>query len=136
MEITTQPPAQKGVVKDPQTVGQHIRNKRIQTQLLQKDVAKIIGVSEDCITYWENGRSEPQIQFMPKIIEFLDYVPIEVDSATHRGKLLEYRMRQGLSQKRLGKLVGADANTIARWENGTSAIRSKIKDMLDKLPSF
>ncbi|MGV3598251.1 MAG: helix-turn-helix domain-containing protein [Bacteroidota bacterium] len=43
--------------------------------LMQKDVAKLIGVSEDCITYWENGRSNPQIRFTQNIIMFLGYIP-------------------------------------------------------------
>ena len=42
------------------TIGDHIRKKRFDLKLLQKDAAKIIGVSEDTITGWENGRSQPQ----------------------------------------------------------------------------
>jgi len=41
-------------------IGEKIRNRRIELKLLQKDVAKIIGVSEDTITFWENNRATPQ----------------------------------------------------------------------------
>lgn len=83
---------------------------------MQKEVAKLIGVSEDCITYWENGRSEPQIQFMPYIIEFLGYIPIEVDTSTAGGKIKAYRIMHGLSHKKMGKLFEVDATTIGAWE--------------------
>ena len=83
---------------------------------MQKDVAKLIGVSEDCITNWENGRSEPQIQFMPKIIEFLGYVPIEVDTSTLGGRIRDYRIRHGLSYKKMGEVLGVDATTVGSRE--------------------
>lgn len=57
-------------------LGDHIKLKRKYLGLFQKDVAKIIGVSEDCITYWENRRSEPQKRFYSRITEFLGYTPI------------------------------------------------------------
>ncbi len=57
------------------TIGDHIRKRRIELNLLQRDVARQIGVSEDCITYWENGRSTPQRRFVTKIKEFLGYFP-------------------------------------------------------------
>ncbi|WP_244278826.1 helix-turn-helix domain-containing protein [Pedobacter suwonensis] len=33
--------------------------KRVELKLLQSDLAKILGVSSDSITYWENNRSKP-----------------------------------------------------------------------------
>ncbi|MGV3464970.1 MAG: helix-turn-helix transcriptional regulator [Bacteroidota bacterium] len=70
-----------GYPEKPKTVGEHIRKARVDRKLLQKDVAEVIGVSEDCITNWVNERPEPQIQFMPKIIEFLRHIPLEVDTS-------------------------------------------------------
>jgi len=51
----------------------------------QSDVAKIFGVSTDCVTYWENNRSAPQIIFYPKIMEFLGYSPLDFDKITLSG---------------------------------------------------
>ncbi len=93
--------------------------------LLQKEVAKIVGVSEDCITYWENGRSEPQIQFMPYIIEFLGYMPIELNTSTLGGKIKAYRIKHGLSHKRMGKILGVDGSTIGVWETKNTVGHNK-----------
>jgi len=39
--------------------------------LFQKDVARIIGVTTDTITYWENQRYEPSKRFLKEIEAFL-----------------------------------------------------------------
>jgi len=80
---------------EPVTIGEHIRKKRMDLKLLQSDVARIIKVSEDCITYWENNRSIPQINYYPQIIEFLGYCPFEIDETILSGRLKAYRWRNG-----------------------------------------
>lgn len=102
-------------------------------KLLQKDVAKLIGVSEDCITYWENGRSEPQIQFMPKIIEFLGYMSVDIDISTLGGRIKSYRIQHGLSYKKMGKLLGVDASTVGAWEKGISKPKAMTCMFLRKI---
>jgi DNA-binding transcriptional regulator YiaG len=83
-------------------------------------VAERFNVSEDCVTYWENGRSKPQVQFYPKIIAFLGFNPFTVDISTFGGRIRQYRYEHGLSHKALGKLFGVDASTIGSWESGES----------------
>lgn len=62
--------------EDPVSIGDHIRKKRLQLKLCQIDVAGICGVSEDRIRNWEKNRSTPQIQFFPRVINFLGYILI------------------------------------------------------------
>jgi hypothetical protein len=47
-------------------------------KLSQLVVARMFGVSEDIITYWENEQSIPQMVHMPKIIRFLRYIGYSV----------------------------------------------------------
>lgn len=79
----------------------------MELKLLQKDVSKFLGVTEDSITNWEKNRSVPQIHFLPGIINFLGYFPFEIDSNTFPGKLIAYRRILGLSQMQLGKTLNA-----------------------------
>jgi len=72
LKIKVKKPKGVNYPKDLNTIGDHIRAKRLDLGLLQKDVAKLIGVSEDCITFWENGRSKPQKRFYLLIIKFLN----------------------------------------------------------------
>jgi DNA-binding XRE family transcriptional regulator len=57
------------------TFGDHIRKMRTEMNMFQKQLANLIGVSEDTITNWENNRAQPHIRNYPKIIEFLGYFP-------------------------------------------------------------
>ena len=63
--------------KELKTIGDHIRKRRLDLHLYQKDVAKIIGVSECTIWNWEKGRSNPTSRHIQKIIDFLEYIPKE-----------------------------------------------------------
>jgi DNA-binding XRE family transcriptional regulator len=48
-----------GYPVSPQTIGEHIRKKRMDCRLMQSGVANIIGVSEESIWNWENDRTKP-----------------------------------------------------------------------------
>ena len=76
-----------GYPQNPVSIGEHIKKKRMDLKLFQSDVAKIFDVSTDCVTYWENNRSTPQIIFYPKIIEFLGYSPLDFDETTLSGRI-------------------------------------------------
>jgi len=63
--------------KQLQTLGDHIRARRLDLGLLQKDVAEIIGVITDTITNWEKGRNQPMRSHYLKITKVLGYNTFE-----------------------------------------------------------
>jgi len=65
-----------GYPVNPQTIGEHIRKKRMDNRLMQSEVANIIGVSEESIWNWEN-RTQPHMRYLPKITKFLGYIPLK-----------------------------------------------------------
>jgi DNA-binding transcriptional regulator YiaG len=102
----------------PVTIGEHIKKKRIESGLLQKDVALLLNVSEDCVTYWENERSTPQIHHYPNIIRFLGYYPLDHETESNAGKLKQIRHCKGLSIKQCAALVSVSEDAAKRWERG------------------
>ena len=64
-----------GYPANPATLGEHLRKRRIDLKLFQKDIARIIGVDEASIWNWENNRTKPVLKLVPEIIEFLGYNP-------------------------------------------------------------
>ena len=58
------------------TLGDHIRKRRLDLKLLQKQVADRIGVHELTITNWERNATVPAIRHIPAIIRFLGYDPL------------------------------------------------------------
>ena len=121
------------------TLGDHIRNKRLDLGLYQKDVARIIGVTTDTITYWEKGRAEPGIRYMPRIVDFLGYIPSEYPTALPE-QLRLYRMLFGLTQEYAADEFNLDESTWRKWEGDLSkpqfdhslAVISKVRACLAK----
>lgn len=58
------------------TIGDHIRKRRLDLKLTQKQVAGILGVNEMTIVNWELGHTEPLKKHTARIIDFLRYNPV------------------------------------------------------------
>jgi transcriptional regulator with XRE-family HTH domain len=102
---------------EPKTVGDHIRKSRLQRKLLQKDVARQIGVDTTSVVNWESNWVTPEIRYMPAIIAFLGYNPLP-EGQTVGEKLVRCRTGRGMSQKQAAARLGVDPGTLARWERG------------------
>ena len=131
VDISAKRPS-KGI-ENPQTIGEHLRNRRLELKLLQKDVAQKLEVSEDTITYWENGRSKPSIRQFPKIVEFLGYDPYSYDALTLSGRMKLYRHKNGLSQEELAKMLGVNESTVFSWEKEKHAPLPEQKKQLEEI---
>lgn len=125
---------------NPQTLGEHIRKVRMERGLLQKAVAEVLNVDEDSITAWENGRSQPQIRFFPKILAFLQYNPFNHDLQEVSGRLRHVRVCMGYSIKLFAPLLAVDPGILAKREQGKGqvpiVIQRVISNYWDKLPEF
>ncbi len=113
-----------------------MRKKRLDLKLCQKEVAQILGVTKDTVTYWEVGRSSPRLQYIPKIVEFLGYIPFE-EPETLGERIVYYRRLAGMTQWELARKLGVDPTTLARWERGErepqGAFLKRIRKYLTKL---
>jgi len=122
------------------TLGDHIRRTRLERGLLQRDVAKILNVSEDSVTYWENDRAKPQVQHYRSIILFLGYYPFTHETESIAGKLKQLRYCMGLSYEECGEIFAVHATTVWAWElerNTPSPYRqSLILARWESLPEF
>lgn len=107
------------------TFGDHIRKKRIDLNLQQRELAGTLKVNVGTIVNWENNRFEPAIEFIPRILDFLRYIPKELFKAKNTPKQIRvYRQVDGITQKELAKQLGIDPSTIMDWENGTNGLLS------------
>ena len=126
-------PFPPGYPKLLKTLGDHLRKKRLDLKLLQKEVAARIGIDETSIYYWENNRVKPSLAHIPKIIEFLGYIPFKTTSTSLKEQIIIYRRLHGLTQKELAHLLGIDKTSIGHWERGE---HWPSKQLLDKLISL
>lgn len=119
--------------QNPTTIGEHIRKKRIDSDLSQSQLAQVIGVSSDCITNWENNRSAPQISYYPRIRQFLGFDTIDFDETTFSGRLQSNRSRNGMCCEKMAKLLDVDKSTIRAWEKGTNKPAGKMIKKFEEL---
>jgi DNA-binding transcriptional regulator YiaG len=104
----------------PDSLGHHIRKRRLSLKLRQKDVAPQFGVDTTTVHNWETGTRAPRLESVPKIIAFLGYNPLPA-AATTPERLQVCRKVLGLSQKELAARLCVDPSTLAHWEQGRHA---------------
>jgi len=121
-------PERKPYPKELTTYGDHLRKKRLDLNLSQPQVAKIINVTTDSITNWELNRNEPNLNQIPKIISFLGYTP-----TINENPIKKYRLEKGLSQKELARILEIDPTTLSRIERGSARMSRKVKMKVDNL---
>jgi transcriptional regulator with XRE-family HTH domain len=77
-------------------------------------VARQIGVNKDTIYNWETNRTAPEVQFIPRIIDFLGYVPYN-PGCSFGQRLKAIRLALGLSERKFAKKIGVDQGAVGRW---------------------
>ena len=99
------------------SIGDHLRKRRLDLGLLQKEVALQIGVDEATIFNWEAGAASPGLRALPEVIRFLGYDPRQGPEAGDLGRLIRHlRQRQGLSMDALAEMLSVDPSTVRGWE--------------------
>jgi DNA-binding XRE family transcriptional regulator len=101
--------------------------------LFQREAAKRIGVNEETICNWENNHYSPALNHIPRVIEFLGYIPESLQAQSLPERLLYYRKAHGINQKELARRLGVDPTTLARWEKGKGRPVIGLGKMLSQL---
>jgi transcriptional regulator with XRE-family HTH domain len=118
------------------TLGEHVRNRRLKRRETQRIVAQQLNVETDSITNWELGRNEPQVHHIPLIIEYLGYTPLFDLAGTNIEKRVQQTLySHGISQKELARKLNIDPATISRIveEKGNRVLKKtkkKIRHLL------
>jgi transcriptional regulator with XRE-family HTH domain len=106
-----------GYPEEPSTIGEHIKRRRLDRGLLQRDIAVEIGCSEASLLNWERGRAEPEVRFIPSVLRFLGYDPRPAPLSFGE-RIKRKREGQGISQRELARRLDVDQATVWAWETG------------------
>src|SRR5258706_14061829 len=107
----------RGYPSDLNSVGDHIRRRRLDLGLFQRTVADQLGVRVDTGPRWESGLARPLPRQYGQIVRFLGYDPEPGDGSVS-GRFRTIRRRLGLSQAEFAAKVGLDEGGVCRWESG------------------
>jgi transcriptional regulator with XRE-family HTH domain len=100
------------------TWGDHLRKKRLDEKLSQKKMGCILGADEASVNNWETGKASPSLDFLPRIVSLLGYVPYPPGQKTIGEKIRFSREALGLTQEQLAEGIQVDNTTLWGWEIG------------------
>lgn len=98
-------------------LGDHIRRRRLELGLLQKDMAEQIVTHTQTVTNWETDRTHPALPWLRGILQFLGHDPRPIPDDIG-ARLRHHRLGIGRSQAELAGELGVDPGTLSRWERG------------------
>lgn len=122
----------KDYSENPQTLGEHLKRRRRQLGLLQREVATQLGIGNDTYANWEKGKTTPvAAQFLPTI-EFLGYDPTPI-AQTLSERLYAKQRSLGVSLAQVARHLGWDPGSLSRYLSGTWALSPKRREALEAL---
>jgi transcriptional regulator with XRE-family HTH domain len=117
---------------EPETMGEHVKKRRLELGLTQNRAAERLGVNSWTILNWERGHTEPPTESMPAITWFLGYDPYP-EPKNIPERLLAKRREMGWSIKEAARQVGVDAGTWGAWERGETILFRKHRALIARL---
>lgn len=113
-----------------ETLGDHLRVKRLDERLRQKDLGALLSVSKEAIFLWENNKTTPPVKYLPVICEYLTYCPIQpVKNFGDQFKLWRTHTL-GFTLKEATEKVGIYQKTLAQIEHKNTINRKRVFDLL------
>jgi transcriptional regulator with XRE-family HTH domain len=101
--------------ENPVILGEHLKKRRMELGLLQREVAKQLGIGVFTYLSWERGGRAPFKRYWPGIITFLGHDPSS--EARSLGERISAKRRElGLTQREVAQLFGWDHGTLYRYE--------------------
>lgn len=117
---------------EPKTLGEHVRNRRLELKLSQRQMAERLAVNPCTVLNWEKGHTEPPIEAVPAIVRFLGYNPFpEPRSLPER--LLAKRRAMGWSIRQAAQKLGVDPGTWRDWERGRTVLYHEHRVLVARL---
>ena len=124
------------IVKEPTTLGQHLKKKRFLAGVRQREAAVKLGVSARTLSLWECDRICPSWAFQPRLIAYLGYDPFtnptlgrpkgnepsyvalfSPDAPLTMGqKIKQNRLKSRKTRKKLAAELGVSPKTLSSWE--------------------
>jgi transcriptional regulator with XRE-family HTH domain len=117
---------------EPQTLGEHVRKRRLVLRLTQKQVAAQLGVVPWTILNWEKGHTQPPIASLPAVARFLDYDPFR-EPKTLPEHLLAKRRVMGWSIEEAAEVTGVDPGSWSKWERGQMILYHRHRILVARL---
>ena len=121
----------KDYSKDPQSLGEHLKNRRRELGLFQREAAGRLGCDVFSYINWEKDRTRPVASRFRPIISFLGYDPTP-EPQTLAGRVNAKRRTLGVTFEQVAQHLGWDPGTLSRYQNGTRRLSARRTQALER----
>ena len=94
-------------------MGEHLKKRRRELGLLQRQAAERMGVSAGTVANWESGNTEPVAKQFRPVVAFLGYDPT-TEPTTLAERLKVKRWALGVTFEQVATHLGWDPGTLTR----------------------
>jgi transcriptional regulator with XRE-family HTH domain len=108
----------KDYSETPTTLGEHLKKRRRELGLLQREAAERMGIFKETYVNWERGHTKPVAPHFRPVVAFLGYDPSPAPT-TLAERLGAKRRTIGLTFEEVAAHLGWDPRTLTRYLNGT-----------------
>jgi transcriptional regulator with XRE-family HTH domain len=102
---------------DPQTLGEHLKKRRKELGLLQREAAERMGIGTDTYANWEKDKTKPVASQFRPVVALLGYDPMPGPS-TLAERLQAKRRILGVTFSQVARYLGWNTGTLARYLSG------------------
>ncbi len=128
--IVIKSPKLKRKLPEPETLGEHIRRRREELKLYQRELAERLGVDHLTVHNWETGKTRPGVAHFPALIAFLGYDPGQPAKRKVAALLKAKRRQLGLTQREVARLLDVDPSIVGGWEADEIVLRRQHRRAL------
>jgi len=90
-------------------------------------LAKLWHLDPSTVNYWERNRFAPAPRQLPRVVDFLGYVPYN-PRWTPGERIRAQREALGFSRQRFAQALGVHEGTVRRWEWGWSEPSARFQE--------
>jgi transcriptional regulator with XRE-family HTH domain len=123
-------PLPKGYPLDIATLGLELRRWRMDRNLSQAKLARLLGVSKSTIENWELGETEPSSERLPVIGRVLGR-QVEDPGLALTQRLAAYRETAGVTRAEFARQLRILETTLLRWERGERLPRKSSRRVIE-----
>jgi DNA-binding XRE family transcriptional regulator len=121
----------KDYSETPQTLGEHLKKRRRELRLLQREAAERMGIQRDTYINWEKDKTRPVASQFRPVVTFLGYDPTP-EPQTLAERLAAKQRRLGASLAQVARYLGWDPGSLRRYLDGTWCISLDRRDALEE----
>lgn len=131
MPLTLKAQKPKDYAENPQSLGEHLKKRRKELGLLQREAGERMGVSAETVANWEKDKTKPiPTQFRP-VVAFLGYDPTPT-SVSLVERFEAKRRELGVTLEQVAKYLAWDEGSLRRYLKGMWRLSSQRADALER----